>query len=99
MAIKFSFGREVIYRKFLNQKLIPQEQYNTKTKQWITENSKGDGEDYFNSKLTYLGEEYVSLAFQRYYQNINDYNQLSDYPDMKPKNVSRLEELLSKSNS
>lgn len=99
LADQFNVSREVIFRKFLNQMLITQENYNTAIKEWVPKKSKKSGGNYRNSKFSYLGEEYVSLVFQRYYQNKIDFNQLSEYLDTKPKSVSNLEELLSKSKS
>ena len=100
LAAQFSVSREVIYRRFLNQGLISREIYNAETKKWIPKKSKRDGGDYYKSKLSYLGKEYLTLAFKRYYQKKIDYNQLADYLVTKPKNVSGLEEeLLSKSNT
>ena len=54
------------------------------------------GGDHYNTKIAYLGTEYINLAFQRFYQNRIDYNQLADILDTKPKNLTWLEEYVSR---
>jgi hypothetical protein len=50
------------------------------------------GGNFYNTKIAYLGREYIGLALRQYHQNRIDENQLADYLDVKPKNVSTLEE-------
>mgnify|MGYP000551277945 FL=1 len=54
------------------------------------------GGDHYNTKIAYLGTEYINLAFQRFYQNRIDSDQLADILDTKPKNLTRLEEYVSR---
>ncbi len=54
------------------------------------------GGDYYNTKIAYLGDEYITLAFQRYHQSQISAEQLADYLDTKPKNIARLEEYMSR---
>ena len=37
------------------------------------------------AQIAYLGEEYVSLAFKRFYQDRIDEEELADYLNVKPK--------------
>jgi len=47
----------------------------------------------------YLGENYIQLAYRKYYQHkIND-NQLSDYLNIKVKNIPNFEHFMSKARS
>lgn len=95
LAKLFSVSREVIFRKFLERGHINQESYDRESSKWkkiIT--SKNGGRDYYKTKITYLGKEYITLAFQRYYQNQIDINELSDILDTKPKNLTALEDNL-----
>ncbi len=100
MANQLNVSREVIYRKLLDRKLISQAEYTNAAKAWAEQRTtrKGGGNKYY-SWITYLGQEYISLAFQRYYQNRITYEQLGDYLDIKPKNLNKLEDYLVRSNT
>lgn len=96
LAQLFSVSREFIYRKFLDRELITPAQYDSAARRWAEQGHRGGGGDHYNTKIAYLGTEYINLAFQRYYQNRIDYNQLADILDTKPKNLNRLEEYVSR---
>lgn len=100
MAGQLNVSREMIYRKLLDRELISQEEYSDAAKTWAEQQltRKGGGNKYFNW-ITYLGREYISLAFQRYYQNRITHEQLGDYLDIKPKNLNKLEDYLVRSNT
>ena len=93
IANKFHVSREVIYRKFLDRKQITKLEYEQATDQWRKEKqgSSSSG-DYYNNQLAYLGREYVTLAFKRFYENRFDNIQLADYLNIKPKYIPDLEE-------
>jgi len=93
-------SREMIYRKLLDRELISQGEYRAAARAWAEQRlpRKGGGNKYY-SWITYLGREYISLAFQRYYQNRISYEQLGDYLDIKPKNLNKLEDYLVRSNT
>ncbi len=92
LSKRFCVSRELIFRKFLDRGLITKELYDEKTTEWSKETAPSKGGDHYNNKVTYLGTEYITLAFQRYYQNIISENQLAEYLDTNPKNLNRLEE-------
>lgn len=96
LAQLFSVSREFIFRKFLDRNLISSAEYDQAARQWAEQAQAGSGGDHYNTKIAYLGTEYINLAFQRYYQNRIDYNQLADILDTKPKNLNRLEEYVSR---
>lgn len=100
MANQLNVSREMIYRKLLDRELISQVEYSDAAKAWAEQRMtrKGGGNKYY-SWITYLGREYISLAFQRYYQNRITYEQLGDYLDIKPKNLNKLEDYLVRSNT
>lgn len=100
MANQLNVSREMIYRKLLDRELISQMEYRDAAKAWAEQRMtrKGGGNKYY-SWITYLGREYISLAFQRYYQNRITYEQLGDYLDIKPKNLNKLEDYLVRSNA
>ena len=100
LAQRFNVSREAIYRRFLERGLITDIEYQHKANKWAEQGKAGGGGgDYYNTQIAYRGREYISLAFQRYYQNWISYDQLGDYLDIKPKNLTRLEETLLESNS
>jgi Zn-dependent peptidase ImmA (M78 family) len=98
LAARFHVSREFIYRKFLDRGLIEQADYTRAARRWAEQRQSGSGGNPYWSKLTYLGRDYVALAFSQYYKNRIDDVQLGEYLDMKPKNVSTLEEYFVKGN-
>lgn len=96
LAQLFSVSREFIFRKFLDRDLITSAEYEQAARRWANQGQRGTGGDHYNTKIAYLGTEYINLAFQRFYQNRIDYNQLADILDTKPKNLTRLEEYVSR---
>lgn len=96
LAQLFSVSREFIFRKFLDRDLITPAEYDRAARRWAEQGQRGSGGDHYNTKIAYLGTEYINLAFRRFYQNRIDYNQLSDILDTKPKNLTRLEEYVSR---
>ena len=92
LADLFQVSTEVIYRKLLDRKLISQEQYSKAKVNWAEGKSREkNGGDYYNNLVSYLGEEYTSLAFQRYYEEQISFEELADYLDTRPKNLEKLE--------
>lgn len=96
LAQLFSVSREFIFRKFLDRKLVTSAEYDQAARRWAEQIQRGSGGDHYNTKIAYLGTDYINLAFQRFYQNRIDYNQLADILDTKPKNLTRLEEYVSR---
>lgn len=96
LAQLFSVSREFIFRKFLDRGLITPAAYEQAARRWFEQGPRGSGGDHYNTKIAYLGTEYINLAFQRFHQNRIDYNQLADILDTKPKNLTRLEEYMSR---
>jgi len=97
LASRFHVSREFIYRKFLDQKMITQEVYIEATERWTGQRGRGGGGgDYYWTKISYLGREYIQLALSQYHQNRIDQNQLAEYLDSKPRNVGTLEEYFSR---
>ena len=95
LAELFSVSRESIFRKFLDGDLITGEEYESAVRSWTAERSGGGGGNYYATKIAYLGMEYITLAFQRFYQNKIDADELADYLDTKPRNLALLEDYVS----
>ncbi|MCB1930386.1 MAG: ImmA/IrrE family metallo-endopeptidase [Rhodocyclaceae bacterium] len=89
LADYFNVSREVIYRKFLDRRLISAGEYASAAKEWAAQmKPKGsDTGNYYNSHRAYLGQRYIDLAFSRYYQQRFDRSQLAEYLNLKPKNL------------
>ena len=97
LAQLFNVSREFIFRKFLDRELITPGEYDQAARRWAKQGQRGtSGGDHYNTKIAYLGTEYINLAFQRFHQNRIDYNQLADILDTKPRNLTRLEEYASR---
>jgi Zn-dependent peptidase ImmA (M78 family) len=92
LAERFHVSREFIFRKFLDHDLITREDYGRAARKWAAQKQEGGGGNHYWSKLSYLGRDYVALAFSQYHANRIDETQLGEYLDMKPKNVGTLEE-------
>ena len=93
LARRFSVSREVIYRKFLDRDLITRREYANAVAAWTQERTEGSGQgNFYTNQISYLGRQYIGLAFERYYQNRIDTIQLAEYLNIKPKGVPSLEE-------
>jgi Zn-dependent peptidase ImmA (M78 family) len=97
VAERFHVSREVIYRKFLDRGWIDEAEYTRAVQIWGGQRTGGSGGNWYRTQITYLGREYIELAFQQYYQNRIDDAQLAEYLDTKPRNVGTLEEYFSSS--
>lgn len=97
LAQQFRVSREVIYRKFLDRDWINQTDYSEAVQRWTSQRqASGPGGDHYWTKIAYLGRDYIALALSQYYQNRIDENQLAEYLDTKPKNISALEDYFSR---
>ncbi|MFQ5783574.1 MAG: ImmA/IrrE family metallo-endopeptidase [Alphaproteobacteria bacterium] len=97
LAARFHVSREFVYRKFLDQGMITQEAYIEAADRWAAQRVPGGpGGDFYWTKISYLGREYIQLALSEYHQNRIDQNQLAEYLDSKPRHVGTLEEYFSR---
>jgi Zn-dependent peptidase ImmA (M78 family) len=97
LAAGFHVSREVIYRKFLDRRWIDQAEYRRAAREWEGQRqSGGSGGDFYWNKISYLGRDYMALAFGQFYQNKIDDAQLAEYLNTKPRNIGVLEEYFSK---
>lgn len=95
LASLYCVSREVILRKFYDRRLVSQQFYEQKVKEWVKDRVKsGKGGDYYRNKGVYLGESYIELVFSRLYQNRISIEQLADYLGVKVKSVPGMEALL-----
>ena len=94
VAGQFSVSREMVYRQFLDRHWITNDEYRDAVQRWTAQMQPGGGEggDYYWTKISYLGDDYIALALQRYAQNKIDENRLGEYLEIKPRNVAALTE-------
>ncbi|MYE27060.1 MAG: ImmA/IrrE family metallo-endopeptidase [Chloroflexi bacterium] len=96
LAKRFSVSREVIYRRFLDRKWIEKAEYEAAAAEWANQfklsQKRKPGGDHYRTQLAYLGEEYIALAFSRYYEERIDDEELADFLGIKPKHIDLLEE-------
>lgn len=95
LARKYSVSREVILRKLLDMGRVSQEYYDEMTRIWVNETEFKDDEEsgghYYNTMASYLGKQYLNLAFGQYYRKQISIYELSEYLGVKVENIPRLE--------
>lgn len=94
-ANQYWVSREVILRRLLDMGKIDRDDYVSKILLWQAnaQNSdkKGAGGNYYATQVAYLGENYLRLVFDRYYQGRLDVDQVAGHLGIKAKNVSGIE--------
>lgn len=96
LANLFKVSREFIFRKFRDRGLISDDAYQAAAKRWADQTvPKKPGGNPYNTKIAYLGSEFINRAFSRYYQNQISESQLAEYLDTKPKHLGTLEQYVS----
>lgn len=91
LAALFHVSRELVFRKFLDRKLINQDTYENAAKRWAAQREPEPGGNYYNNQISYLGPRYVRLALTQYHRNIIDETQLAEYLNIAPRNVAAFE--------
>ena len=97
LACKFCVSRELIFRQFRDRGLVTNQEFIDAKQEWDSQpaSAKGSaGGNYYRTKIAYLGEEYVALAFKRFHQDRIDEEELADYLAIKPKHLDQLEDAL-----
>ena len=95
LADHYHVSREVIYRRFLDNKLIDQSTYTKATMNWSDQqdnNQQGGFVDPIRKTISYLGKDYIELALDKYFQNLIDQEQLAEHLNIKVGMVDELEE-------
>ncbi len=101
LAHEYKVSKEVILRKLKDNNFITKEFYKNKNKEWKDEweeerknkkDKKKGGGSYYNNQTTYLGDKYLNLAFSNYYGGRIDECQLSDFLEIKVRNLQGIED-------
>ena len=91
LARRYKVSREVVFRRFLDQKLISREEYEAAAGEWKGQQKSGTGGNHYNTKFSYLGLNYVQLAFSNYYQERITASELADYLGIKERYLPKFE--------
>jgi Zn-dependent peptidase ImmA (M78 family) len=93
IARRFNVSQLVIYRRLLDIHRIDQTTYAAAHRR-AQEGPppKSSGGDYYNNQLAYLGRPFVEMALRQYRGQRITEEQLADYLNVKPKNLTTLEE-------
>lgn len=94
LASLYCVSREVILRRLLDKGILSSDYYYEKTEEWKSQikpkSKKGDGQ-YYNTQISYLGENYIKLAFTAYYRGKCSFENLAEYLNMKAEHIQKLE--------
>ena len=100
LAGRYSVSREVVLRKLRDRQVISSETYQAYVSKWADESNtrrkNSGGGDYYSTQASYLGKQYLDLAFGKYYQNQISVGQLADYLNVRVSNIPGLEEVMNR---
>ena len=68
--------------------------YNTEYQEWKAKRSERSGGNYYATQAAYLGEKYLDIAFNKYYQGNVTTQQLAGYLGVKARNIPKLEQFV-----
>lgn len=92
IAAHFNVSSLVIFRKFLDHRLIDAADYRTAHLAAEAEPPGSGGGNYYNNQIAYLGRDYLGMALREYYQNRVTLPELAEMLNVKPRAVPTLEE-------
>ena len=93
IAGKYSVSKEVILRRLLDADVITPHYYQTKAAEWNNEylrHAKGEGGSYYLTRLAYLGEGYVQLAYANYASGRISMEDLASHLRVKARHIEQL---------
>jgi len=96
LAEYYSVSREVILRKYLDLGLIDNHYYEEMAAKWsaqIKKKKETIGNYYYNQR-TYLGERYINLVYNKFYQNKITIDSVAEYFNVKIKNLPAFENVV-----
>ena len=99
LASRYHVSREFVFRRFLDHEWIDESTYTEAAKRWSQQRGGGSGGDYYWTKLSYLGRDYVALALTEFHQSRISETQLAEYLDTKPKNLAGIEDYFARGSS
>ena len=96
IASRYHISREFVFRRFLDRGAISRETYMRARAKWAGQRIRSSGGNHYWTKISYLGTNYIGLAYSRYYQSRISELELADYLDTKVKHLSKLEDYFSR---
>lgn len=97
LAAQYKVSREFIFRRFLDRGLVGEDEYTAVAERWAGQMGRGGpGGNFYWTKISHLGREYIQLALSQYHQNRISDEELAEYLDAKPRHVDTLEEYFSR---
>jgi Zn-dependent peptidase ImmA (M78 family) len=98
IADRFKVSREVVLRRLMDRGWVTRAQYAQFVRAWEQEFSRergqGGGGNYYATRASYLGNNYIDLAFARFRTGRISLPELADYLGMKARNVAKFEEFV-----
>lgn len=99
IADYFKVSKYVVLRRMLDKNIISSAFYQSRISEWdqVYKNSKPkkkSGGNQHYSKMSYLGDAYISLVFGKYYTGRLNLEKASEYLDIPVKSFSGIEEKL-----
>ncbi len=95
LAERYHVSREVVFRRFLDKGRISQATYEAAAKRWKDERKTGSsGGNPYWTLISYLGREYIDLAYSQYARNRITESELAEFLNTKPRLLGTLEEYL-----
>lgn len=92
LGLHFNVSSLVIFRKFLDHRLIDGAEYKKAHEASATEPPASGGGNYYNNQMAYLGRAYIGMALREFYQNRISSTELAEVLNIAPKSISALEE-------
>ena len=93
LASTYKVSREVILRKLLDRSLVTADEYEELALKWAGQvaDERSDGGNYYRTKVSYLGDRYLSLAFRAFYARRISEAQLARYLGVKVDHIPKVE--------
>ncbi len=106
IANNYHVSSEVILRRYLDKKIVSANFYQTKVSEWADATAaakrakelekqnadKKSGGSYDNTKMSYLGDAYLSLVLKKYLSGSIGIEDASNYLDIPPKAFNRIQD-------
>ena len=95
LAGKYSVSREVILRKCLDRDLVTQHEYEEMAEKWnrdyLRSSARKQGGNYYLTRLAYLGEGFVRVAFDQFRAGRVTKTELAGHLNMNARHLKKLQ--------
>ena len=96
IADRYRISREVILRRMVDFGYFSREQYAEKVRSWAADykSAEGSGGDYYATRATYLGQNYLNLVYRRYAEGRISGVEAADHLGVKVRSLPGLEKFV-----